>query len=184
MTQRKSIILYEDFGKDLHPFNHALLLGLIVITFGLYIINWIYLKNKEFNLLDKESPDPNRGAVLLMILPFSWFFTYFTLSTLLFQENLLLNIINILVSASIYLLIMKYILDFCQSFGRLTNTFGPIWFFGFLLGSIGIIGLIIQKAYLLPFIFFLIIVVPAMQAELNVLIYKLKIRKEKMNYYH
>jgi len=157
-----------DFYKDYKETNPTLVLGLIIISFGLYIINWIYLRNREFELINSNAPDSNRGAVILMILPFIWFFIYMLLKYLFFRDSyLILKIIELVGLGFITTLILKYLYDFCNTFGLITKTSGFGWFIFYLLGIIGIISIVFKFYYLSPLVFFLMIIIPAMQSELN-----------------
>ncbi len=185
MDIQRQNILDADFFKEYEQTNPYLVLGLIIISFGLYIINWIYLKNREFQLLDTDSPNPNRGAIILMFLPFAWFFSMISLKYLIFSpENLALGIIEIVGWGFIIFLMHKYILDFCLSFGRITKTYGALWFVLFFIGGVGILGTAMGYYLLSPLLFFLIITIPAMQAELNTFFTRHTIKKEKKIFYY
>ena len=172
------------FYKNFSEMSPALILGLTIITFGLYIINWIYSRNRDFEILDENAPNSNRGAILMMIIPFIWFFIIQISKNLIFQtNNLLIKSIEILGWIIIFILILKYIYDFCESFGNITKTTGKMWFLLFFLGIIGIIGIIFKIYYLIGFLPLLIIVIPAMQSELNSSFRKFSITKKHSSYY-
>lgn len=156
----------------------------MIISLGLYTINWIYLKNKEFEKLDSTSPDANRGAIILMILPFAWFFiTTITKKLIITNENLFFSILNIVGWGIILFLILKYLLDFSISYGKITQTNGIYWFIGFLFSIIGIL-LFFFKLYLISLIYLvLFILIPAMQAELNIHYKRFTIKKERHSFY-
>ncbi|MCA9459465.1 MAG: hypothetical protein KC550_02855 [Nanoarchaeota archaeon] len=184
MSDTKSIRGAAEFYKEFREGNPYLIMGLIIITFGLYIINWIYLRNREFIILDKYAPDPNRGAVILMIIPFALFFIMQILKVFFFgYDSLFLGIVEVVLWTLVSFLVLKYILDFCLTFGRITRTSGIFWFTMFFLGFLGIIGIIQGFIWTIPLIFFTIIVVPAMQAQMNVFFKRFSMRKEKILYY-
>ncbi len=185
MNAKNTLAKNSKFYKQYHQISPSLILGLTIITLGLYIINWLYLRNKEFETLDTEAPDSNRGAIIMMIFPFAWFFIMQVLRTLIFtKENLAIEIINIVGWGIIFFLILKYLLDFCISFGRVTQTQGFFWFFLFFLGIVGIICFLFDL-YLLGLLFiFVILSIPAMQAELNSRFSRYAIKKENNIFYH
>ncbi len=175
----------KNFYRDFHESNPALILGLMIISFGLYLVNWIYLRNREFEALDDLAPDANRGAIILMILPFIWFFFIQILKKLFsLDSNLFVSIMEILGWGFITFLVLKYFLDFSLSYGRITQTNGIIWFFGFLLGIVGIYAVAFKWYYLSFLLIFFFLIIPAMQAELNVHYKRITIKKERSIFYH
>lgn len=174
-----------EYYKDFVQTKPSLVMGLSIISFGLYIINWIYLRNKEFEVITEEAPNSKRGAFLMMILPLFWFFFLQTLKNIFFKDNLrTIYIIEMIGFILIFILILKYIYDFCDTFSQITKSPLIIWFIPFFIGFLGIIGLLFQFFYLFPFIFFLFIVTPAMQAELNKNFHKIDIKKQNNNFYN
>ena len=142
-----------------HNYQHVtapLVLGLIIISLGTFIFPWIYTKNKEFEYLDPQTPDPRRGIVVLMLLPFGWGYFFYIFKNLIFSHPLITTI-DIVGWSFIIFLILKYIFDFCQSFGKITDTSGWGWFF----------------LFLVPFL-----TIPAMQAELNSHFHRMQIKKK------
>lgn len=174
----------DKFFREYEETSPALTLGLIIVSLGLYVINWIYVKNRNFEKIFEESPDSKRGLVILMILPFSWFFIMFILKSIIFSElPLLIGIFEIVVWGLILFLIYKYLWDFCEVFGKISQSRSVLWFSFFVLGGIGIISLLLKFMYLVPLVFFLAIVIPAMETELNVNFKSITIRKKHDNYY-
>lgn len=185
MDSKPNIVMRDNFFKDFKESNPSLILGLIIISIGLYIINWIYLISKDFESLDDEAPEPNRGAALMMIIPFGWFFIIFTLKEIIFKGTyiLVLGIIEIVVWGLIIFLILKFLYDFCKTYGKITKTNHFFWFGFFFLGLIGIVATTLGHYFVSPLIFFLFIVVPAMQAELNTVYKTHFLRRKKDTYY-
>ena len=174
----------NDFFKEFRETSPALILGLIIVTLGLFIINWIFLRNREFDKLDKNAPNPNRGAVIMMILPFGWFFILQVLKELIFgYENLFIGIFEIVGYFLILFLLLKYLLEFCLTFGRITNTHGIFWFLLFLVGVIGLIGIIFEFYPVATLTIFLLLVIPVMQSELNSHFSRFTIRKKNNVFY-
>jgi hypothetical protein len=133
-----------------------LVFGLIIISLGTFIIPWIYTKNKEFRYLDKDAPNPPRGVVVLTMLPFIWGYSFYIIRKLIIKHPLTIGI-EIVGWSFIIFLIIKYILDFCLSFGRITDTNGFLWF----------------ALFIIP-----ILTIPAMQAELNSHFQRMQVRKK------
>lgn len=182
--KRRRIYNEKNFYKDFSPMSPSLLLGLIIISLGLYIINWVYLRNKEFELLDQFAPDSKRGVIIMMIIPFTWFFILYLLKYIFLDSiNLFFQIIQIVSWGLIIVLVLKYLLDFCLTYGRITNTLGLVWFIPFLLGSIGILGIIFNNVYIGLLIVPFVIILPAMQSELNQYYVRMQIKKEKDTFY-
>ncbi|MFW6285789.1 MAG: hypothetical protein ACOC16_01300 [Nanoarchaeota archaeon] len=148
-----------------HNYKHMsgpLVLGLIVISLGLFAIPWIYTKNKEFINIEPDAPDPKRGVAVIMILPFIWGYSFFILRELVIKHPITIGI-EILGWSFIIFALLKYIFDFCKSFGKITETSGIIWFFLF---------------FLFP------ITIPAMQVELNSHFQKMQIKKKYHRLYN
>lgn len=182
---RVEVTKRSNFYKNFRETNPALLLGLIIITFGFFIINWIYSKNKEFTEIDENAPDPNRGAIIMMVLPFIWFFIISVFKNILFKSyTYILKFIEITGWILVVLLIMNYLFDFCVSFANITKTNHYIWFSFFLLPAIGIICIFIKIYFMLFLVFFLFIGIPAMQAELNSYIKKFNMKKNDNLFYN
>ena len=154
--------------KGYEKSSPLIIMILIILTLGVYVINWIFLRNREFEFMDNDAPDAKRGLALMIFLPFGWALTMFVLKKLIFTgEPLILGILEIVIWGLIVFLLMNYIFDFCLCFSRITKTSPIIWFIPFLLGFVGSIFLALGFYYVSPLIFFTIIVVPAMQAELQ-----------------
>lgn len=174
-----------EYFKDFHETKPSLVMGLTILSLGFYIINWIYLRNKDFEQLDDDAPLATRGAILLMVLPFSWFFILQILKNLIFSpNNLIIGIIEIVGFGIILFLILKYLFDFCNTFGKITKTTGLIWFIPFFVGLIGLIALVFNFIYLIPLLFFLFIVTPAMQGELNKTFHRIDMKKADNRFYN
>ena len=146
-----------------HPYMHeythmssALVFGLIIVTLGFYMIPWIYTKNKEFETIDKEAPDANRGAVIIMLLPFFWGYLMYVVKNLLFWHPMLITLEYFGWSFVIFL-ILKYLWDFIRSFAKITENDTIIWFL----------------IFIIPFV-----AIPLMQSELNANFQRLHIRRK------
>jgi hypothetical protein len=158
----------NDIFKKYSETSLAVVLALMIITAGLYIINWLFLRNREFELMDEDAPDSKRGLALMVFLPFGWGLIMFVSKALLFTgEPLLLGIMEIVIWGLIIFLLVNYVFDFCLSYSKITKSNAMIWFSMFLIGFIGIISTSIQFYYLSPLVFFAVITVVAMQAELS-----------------
>ena len=161
----KSINSYFTSFKPSSPF---LLLLLMFLTAGLYLINWIYFKNREFENYDEDAPDSKRGAVLLLIFPFTWFGLVWLFKTYLFSTDLVfVTSIELVGWLFIMFLMLQYIYDFCDTYSRFTKTKSLIWYICIFPGFVSLILVPLKFPYALPLLFFTIIAIPAMQAKLN-----------------
>ena len=156
--KRKRAIYFKEF-KTMNP---SLVFGLIIISFGLYMISWLYTRNREFELLDEHAPAAARGTAVLFLLPLSWYMIVFVIKNIIHFQNLFVDILEIVVWTGLIFLIIKYFLDFCLSFGRITGTRGFYWF-------------------LLCLVLF--IAVPAMQSELNSHFERMSMRRKSNTFY-
>ena len=172
--------LYE-FFEDYEQKNPTYLLGLIIVSLGLYIITWIYSLNKSFEFIDEDAPDSTRGMIVLVALPFSWFFI---MSFIKFLNNsLTVQIIETSIYLLLYFLALKYLYEFCLTFSHLTQTSLGFWYGMMLLGSFGLFALFFKSYYMLLLLIILLLVVPFMQAELNVTCNKISIKKNYHSFY-
>lgn len=176
----------KKINYDFKQTNPSLILGLIIISFGTYIINWIYHKNKELLLIVPHAPEAIRGVLLMTIFPFLWFFITFTIKNLILKPN---NKIIIYIEnfgwIIILILIIKYLFDFCFIFGEITDTNGHLWFLTISTPIIAIsIGIILNIHILYLFLIILIIIIPSMQSELNILYKRITIENEKSTFYN
>ena len=120
MNERSQVTKTSNFYKDYRETNPTLVLGIILISFGFYIIH--YMKNKEFEEIDSNSPEAARGAIILMVLPFIWFFIIFIIKKIITENlNILIKICETIGWSIIIFLILNYIYDFCMTFGRITK---------------------------------------------------------------
>jgi hypothetical protein len=173
---------FKELYVELKPMSSSLVLGLIIITFGFYIINWIYQRNVDFLKFDSDAPDPKRGALLLFVIPVSWFIIMKVLINLLF-DNIFFRILENLGWLLILLLILKYLFDFSIVFGEITKTFGFFWFIFLSLGFLGLFFGVLFNKYFFILTIFLFIFIPAMQEEINKIIKKYNYKKSLKVWY-
>lgn len=172
--------LYE-FFEDFDQKNPTYLLGLIIVSLGLYIVTWIYSLNKDFEIIDSDAPDSTRGIVVLVALPFTWFFI---ISFIKFLNNSTpVLIVELVVYLILYFLAMKYMYEFCLTFTHITQTSIGFWYGMVVLGSFGLYAIYFQSYYMLSLLLILLLVVPFMQAELNVTCNKISIKKNYHSFY-
>lgn len=171
----------NEFFKNYEEKNPAYVLGLMIISFGLYIFTWIYKINVDLEQLDEDSPESVRGAVLMAVLPFTWFF----ITTLIkeFINSIIIRAIEIIVYVLIYFLVLKYLFEFCIAFSHVTRTRALIWFVPFAIGSFGFFGYYLQSIIVGSFLMMFFLVIPAMQAELNTTYHKISIKKNNHAFY-
>lgn len=163
-------LIQAEFYKNIKEKNPGLVIFLIVVSLGLYIISWIYMQTKQLNLVDDDAPDPRRGAALLMLLPVGWYFANYIGKKLIFQDATSTGFyvfFEMTIWLILFLLVLKYLYDFSNSFSKVTRTNGMVWFVFLMLGFLGLFGYGIGNKYLFPLVGILIITIPAMQAEVN-----------------
>jgi hypothetical protein len=156
------------------PLNPALVLGLSIVTVGLFLPFWIYLKNREFEEISEENaPHSARAIILLFVLPLSWSFI----------SALLPKVVGITGFAIILVMVLKYLFDFCEFYSLLTKTNFFIYFTLFTTGALGLYLMLFNKAFVIVSIAFFF-AVPLMQQELNMLYKTYTLKREKKNFYN
>ena len=176
-----SFYSFHTTHTEIWEFNIEVL-GLIIITFGIYLIEWFYKRTEEFTYIDRFSPNPQRAATVLFIIPLGWLIISKIIKKLIFT-GIIGEIIEIIGWGLILFLIIKFIFDFCISFGRITKTNGIYWFLILLTGTIGIICTILQIYILSILTISIILTIPAMQLELNSHFNKMTIKKNSNIFY-
>lgn len=177
--------LQSDFYKDFEEKNPFIVLLLVCVSFGLYMISWMYSVNKELRKIDENAPEPTRGALLLLIFPLGWYAISLVITSL-YTANILPFFATIIVPLAwivLYLLLLKYLYDFCTSFNKMTKSPASIWFVFLIIGFLGLFGIAAGIDRLLPFSALLIICVPAMQAEMNNHFRRFRIKKRTSTFY-
>ncbi len=154
-------------------FNPHLLIGLCIISLGIFLPFWIYLKNREFEELSEDAPHSGRAITILFIIPLIWFFLSY----------LLPQVIQIVGFSLILLLVEKYIFDFCAFYSFLTKTNPLIYFTLITIGVVGIYLSLFDKLFL-SLGLILIFTFSIMQQELNHVYKNFSIKKEKKNFYN
>ena len=174
----------ERFLKDFEETSTTIMIGLMVISVGLYSIIWIYITNKLLQEHDKHAPESSRGLTVMAVLPLSWFFiTSIIKIKILNSIPLIYTIFELLVWSFIFFLIIKFYIDFVHSFTEITKSQPFIWNALFGIGIIGIIGVILQQTYMYPFLIGIIFAIIGMQTELNSLLKGHTIKKVSSAYY-
>lgn len=186
MIEKFSVTDEKEFYNTFKELNPAVVLGLILISGGLYIIAWMYSQNKEMEKIDEDSPELTRCAFILFGFPFTWLMITVIIKFVFFNNVEVpqaMIISEITVWTFIIMLIFKYIFDFCKTFSKITRTNTLIWFVLISLGIVGLIGVSIQSFFLTPFAFFLAMTIPAMQEELNHVYHKSEMKRKDDTYY-
>lgn len=175
----------ERFLSDFEETSPTVMLGLMVISLGLYSIIWIYITNKLLEDHDKHAPESSRGISVMVILPVIWFFLISLIQNKLLSSSipLMFTILKVGVWGFIFFLIIKFLMDFVQSFTNITKSQPFIWNSLNIIGMIGLLGLILNKSYMYPFLIGIIFSVIGMQSELNSLLKSHNIKKVGSSYY-
>ena len=160
--------------NEMNPF---LVMGLIAITFGLFIIFWIYLKNKELQLIDANSPDPHRGIIVLGVLPLILIILLYI--TYLFINKIIFSYIFYFFIIILSIIIIKYLFDFSYSCAKNTKINITYWLIPLISIYFGIILLIFQYYLASILILISLIHIPLLQYCLNMYYKNLKIKYEK-----
>lgn len=171
MRLKRKHFSYEqqiNFFEEYEEKNPSIQLFLMVISLGLYSIFWFYNMNREMQKIDYDTPDPQRCIVVMLFLPISWFLTHILLKETL-PEIILpyLNTMNFLLWSLFIFLILKYIFDFCESFGRVTSSPHILWYLYLYPGFFSYILPLFGFYYSIPLVFFTMITIPSMQAFIN-----------------
>lgn len=158
----------ENFFLNNFEEQHFLkIFALLVFSLGLYAISWIYSINKKLETIDEDAPDSRRAVYILFIFPVGWALIYVALSKLIFANNPYLHWLNIVIWFLLIFLSLKYLYDFCDSFGKLTRTSGLVWYLLNYAGYLGIILILFDIYYLLFLAIIPLCTIPAMQEFLN-----------------
>ncbi|NQZ84230.1 MAG: hypothetical protein HRU03_00800 [Nanoarchaeales archaeon] len=174
----------ERFLKDFEETSTTVMIGLMVISAGLYSIIWIYITSKLLQEHNIHAPESSRGLIVMAALPLSWFFiSSFIQNKLLNSVPLLYTIFDIGIWGFIFFLIFKFYIDFVHSFTQITQSHPIIWNGLFVIGMIGVVGLIINMISLYPFLIGIVFAVIGMQTELNSLLKGHTIKKVSSVYY-
>ena len=175
----KKKLFYHEFRQT----NASLVLGLIIISFGIFLIPWFYKKCKELSYLDNNTPEPQRAAAILFLIPIGWFIITKILTKLIITGSPG-KVITMIGWSLILFLIIKFLHDFSLVFGNITGTTGTYWFLILLIGVVGVVGTILQYYYMSILILFLIFVIPAMQLELNSHFSRITMKKDSNVFYN
>jgi len=139
---------------------------LMIFTIGLYFIWWVYKLNSEFESKNIESPDSKRGLVVLITFPFLLGF-FFSFLEWYFEPNAIIKSFQLSVSYFIIVLQLKFLYDFCVTFGNITKTNSLWWYYSMFFWFLAVVLLYFQSYYTMIFMFFPVTAIPAMQAFLN-----------------
>jgi len=183
MSQRDDIASHGNFYKTYKLRNSSLVLFLILFSLGFYAIWWFYLIARDFKSIEKNAPSENRALFVSLIIPCSFFLIFFLIEEILSLNNVMLLLIKNWGWVFIAFLMIKYLYDFTQSYGKFTKTIGFYWFLGFLFGFLGVLAVAFYNFYLAPLIFIFPIIIPAMQAQFNFWVDRLNIKKKSNAFY-
>ena len=170
----------EYFFIDYEKRNPFEILFYMVITLGFYFIRWAYITNLKLEEIDDDAPDSRRAFIILFLFPIVWYLISFILTNLIFTGNPIIGeSISILTLALIIFLSLQYTFQFCQSFGRVSNTSGLVWYLAIYPGYLGLVLVLFKIYYLVPLLFFTIISVSAMETSINIRYEKSKFKRQR-----
>jgi hypothetical protein len=169
---------YEDYDKQ----NPFLLFLFIVLTFGLYIIKWVYMTNKSFEKVDKSAPETQRATTVMILMPLIWGMMSFILKFYFDEKLLLVKIIEYGGWALIIFLSLQYTYDFCSSFGRMTQTSSLFWYLLLYPGYLSLILLAFGFVHSMFLVFLPVIVIPIMQDLINLKADEVQIEKQRQRF--
>ncbi len=165
---------YSDFEKK----PPLLMLLFMVLSLGFYAINWIYFMNKKLDEIDDDSPQPERGLIILFFFPVVFSIIMQILYNIMkIPEGVFLSITYTVWSLIIFLS-LKYIYDFCLSYSKVTQTNALFWYIFIYLGFPAVVLFFFNFPYALPLMFFTMITIPAMQSYINKEAEKYQLKKK------
>lgn len=172
MTECNEFAEYEGFYRSIGKVETLPLILYIVFSVFTYAIYWIYKVNVELEKADENAPDSKRGLVTMCLVPFAWAILHFILENFVFVNNdyLLKSIeqpVEFFALVIICFLILKYFLDFSNSFAKVTFTNNLIWLILMAPGFIGIVLLGFELYYATILLIFPVISIIIMQKKLN-----------------
>jgi len=171
------------FYKEFRTTNASLVLGLIIISFGTYLIHWFYKRTQEFNYIEKNAPQAQRAAAVLAIIPVGWLIIIYIIKKLILT-GVIGEIVEIVGWGIVLFIISKFLYDFCISFGKITGTRGVYWFIMLMLGITGVICTIFKIYIFSILVLFIMLTIPAMQLELNSHFNRMTIKKNSNIFYN
>lgn len=158
------VFFLEDFEEQ----SFLKVLVLLIFSFGLYFLSWIYNINRKLELIDDDAPDSNRAFFILFLFPVGWSLIYLVLTRLIFSFNIYMFWSNIIMSGAIIYLSLNYLYQFSISFGKLTRTSGLMWYILLYTGYLGVIPIFFNIYYLVFLVIISISSIAIMQEFLNI----------------
>ena len=155
---------FEDYKREIP----ILVLIKIIFSFGIYIFVWIYKMNQQLERVDEMAPDSRRGFFILFLIPIVIFVISIVIEKLFQLPNYTIATYNAIFWSINIFLSLKYIYDFCESFGKWTGSNGLFWYLVIYPGYFSVILYFLDFLYVLPLLFFTIIAIPSMQGFLNI----------------
>lgn len=184
MKYQLSYETLKSYYRNFKPSSPVIIQFLMIFTLGLYLINWVYTKNREFEDYSDEAPDSKRGAVLMLIFPFSWMLIIWIMNELILPNSEdFMEVLNVAGWCFIMFMILQYLYEFCYLYGQITRTEGLIWYYTIFPGFLALILLPLGFWYTIPLLFFPVVSIPAMQAKLNYESERMVLQRESVEYY-
>ncbi len=168
ITQKFVNSSLANFYENFHFKSPDRVLLVMVFTLGLYLIHWVYSTTKDFERIDENnSPNSLSGIFVLFILPAFWGFFFFMYNLLFYEGGMFFTLFEKLGWIFIIILILEYLYRFCEFYAKITVTNEKVWYYSMFPGFLAFTFLVFEIYYGIPFFFFVLIVIPAMQAQLN-----------------
>lgn len=173
----------KSYYRNFTPYSPGKVQLFMVLTLGLYLVHWVYLKNKEFEEYTDEAPDSKRGAALMLVLPFSWLLIMLLVKLILPGSLEFVRILNVSGWLFIMFMILQYLYEFCYLYGAITRTYGMVWYYFIFPGFLALILVPLGFWYTIPLLFFPFACLPAMQGKLNYESTRFSMQHQKNEFY-
>jgi len=168
--------------QDEHPFSVPLLMGLIIITLGIYGFFWYILLNRKLEKYDEDAPNLTRGVFILFLLPAFWVLIT-SLISIFFNDNLFFSIIKYIGILLLFSITIKYGSDLLFSFSKVTSRGTGAEFGLFILGFLGFYAVFSGFFSFTPLLILLMFPIILLQIKLNLFLKIRQMKTQRKHYY-